>query len=168
MAEPARKKIKLSLKKELKKDRKDERHKYANAIEYRLAEASALKPEPKPIHVTKSLMNRELTGKMPPKAQVNRAISGTHEPRKKKLLKKFQKHEDKAEDIVSNRMKDRATYTKWMHKHKTKRLKLAKHIHKAHHWPADEWDIWAAADPPKKLEKFVDKARKKHPYPKTK
>jgi hypothetical protein len=62
MAEPQRKKIKLSLKKELKKDRKDETHQWANAIQNKL-EASH-KQYDKPVHVTKGLMHRELTGKM--------------------------------------------------------------------------------------------------------
>lgn len=62
MAEPERKKIKLSLKKELKKDRKDETHQWANAIQNRLEPAH--KQYDKPVHVTKGLMHRELTGTM--------------------------------------------------------------------------------------------------------
>lgn len=59
MAEPQRKKIKLTL----KKKNKEEAHAWANAYEN-----NALKTgKTNPVHVTKALVNRELTGKLPRK-----------------------------------------------------------------------------------------------------
>lgn len=88
MAEPERKKIKLSLKKELKKDRKDETHQWANAIQNRLE--SARKQYDKPVHVTKGLMHRELTGKM----SQGGVQTGMYKQRKNAAKKKLEEVEE--------------------------------------------------------------------------
>ena len=82
MAEPQRKKIKLSLKKELKKERKDEMHQWANAYE---SNALDTHDKTKPVHVTKALMNRELTGKLPQKGVEMGMYKQRIKPQKRKL-----------------------------------------------------------------------------------
>lgn len=77
MAEPARKKIKLTL----KKKNKEEAHAWANAYEANAAETHRTKP----VHVTKALVNRELTGKLPQKRVEVGMYKQRIKPQKKQL-----------------------------------------------------------------------------------
>lgn len=77
MAEPQRKKIKLTL----KKKNKEEAHAWANAYEAKVAETY----RGKPVHVTKALVNRELTGKLPQKGVETGIYRQRIKPQKKQL-----------------------------------------------------------------------------------
>jgi len=77
MAEPQRKKIKLTL----KKKNKEEAHAWANAYENQALDTVKTPP----VHVTKALVNRELTGKLPQKRVEMGMFKQRIKPQKKQL-----------------------------------------------------------------------------------